>query len=94
MSNNAPTSQKRNPRNGVQPKYLLLCVDSAGCDWLWRTTDDMVLTVDETELVQARELPADASPEALLAQIDSDIGIARRYLAGSMAGALAQGLDA
>lgn len=85
MQLDAPHSENR---TGYRPTWLMLCVDSAGRDWLFRTRDGMVFVIDEADVVKRRPLPADESPEALLAHVDAEIGIAEPYLAGSMVEAI------
>lgn len=91
MMDNAPVSRKR---NGARPKWLLLAVDGAGRDWLFRTSDETVFVIDEAAIIKRFPLAADKSPEALVARIADQEGITRRHLAGSMAAAITQGLDA
>jgi len=90
MTTDDPHSEKR---IGYRPKYLLLCVDGAGRDWLWRTTDDRIIAVDETERFRAVTLDADADPEAIVAHVADEYGIIRQYLAGTLADALATQLE-
>jgi hypothetical protein len=85
MQLDAPHSENR---TGYRPTWLLLCVDAAGRDWLFRTRDGMVFVINERRVVKRQPLPADESPEALLAHVDAEIGICTRYLAGSMAEAI------
>jgi len=92
MTDYDTTSEKRTAQ--LRPKYVLLCVDTDGRHWVWRTTDDRVLAVENGRLVRNRTLPRDESPEALLARIAADIGIERQTYARTFAGALAAGIEA
>lgn len=47
--------------------------------WLWRTTDDTIHVVSDTARIERLSLPAERSPEAPIARLDSEFGLGAQY---------------